>query len=83
MIKIRLSLQGTKKKPFYNIIVADSKSPRDGKFIEQLGFFDPNKAHIIQNMNLNIPRVQYWMKNGAIPTKRIKKLIKVTIKNKI
>ncbi|CAL4043107.1 30S ribosomal protein S16 [Buchnera aphidicola (Takecallis arundicolens)] len=83
MIKIRLSLQGTKKKPFYNIIVADSRSPRDGKFIEQLGFLNPNKSCKIQNMHLNIPRIQYWIKNGAIPTKKIKQLIKFTIQNKI
>ncbi|WP_343128066.1 30S ribosomal protein S16 [Buchnera aphidicola (Takecallis taiwana)] len=80
MVKIRLSLQGTKKKPFYKIIVADSRSPRDGKFIEQLGFFHPNTT---QKISLNMKRIEYWIKNGALPTKKIKKLIKIIKKNEI
>ena len=73
MVKIRLKRVGAKKAPFYHIVVADSRSPRDGKIIEQLGTCDPmtNPATIV----LNKEKVAEWIKNGAKPTDTVKALI--------
>ena len=73
MVKIRLQRFGKKKAPFYHIVVADSKSPRDGKIIEQLGTYDPmtNPETIV----LDKAKVETWMKNGAKPTDTVKALI--------
>ena len=73
MVKIRLQRQGKKKAPFYHIVVADSRSPRDGKIIEQLGTYDPmtEPATIV----LNKEKVEQWIKNGAKPTDTVKALI--------
>ncbi len=73
MVKIRLKRVGAKKAPFYHIVVADSRSPRDGKIIEQLGTYDPmtNPATIV----LNKEKVAEWIKNGAKPTDTVKALI--------
>lgn len=73
MVKIRLQRQGKKKAPFYHIVVADSRSPRDGKIIEQIGTYDPMKepASIV----LNNEKVEKWIKNGAKPTETVRKLI--------
>ena len=73
MVKIRLQRQGKKKAPFYHIVVADSRSPRDGKIVEQIGTYDPmtNPATV----NLNKEKVEQWIKNGAKPTDTVKKLI--------
>ena len=73
MVKIRLQRQGKKKAPFYHIVVADSRSPRDGKIIEQLGTYDPmtDPATIV----LDNEKVEKWIKNGAKPTDTVKKLI--------
>lgn len=75
MVKIRLQRFGKKKAPFYHIVVADSKSPRDGKIIEQLGTYDPmtNPGTI----NLDREKVEKWIKNGAKPTDTVKKLIEI------
>ena len=73
MVKIRLQRQGKKKAPFYHIVVADSRSPRDGKIIEQLGTYDPmtNPATVV----LDNEKVEQWIKNGAKPTDSVKALI--------
>ena len=73
MVKIRLQRQGKKKAPIYHIVVADSRSPRDGKIIEQIGTYDPMKepAAIV----LNNEKVEKWIKNGAKPTETVRKLI--------
>ena len=73
MVKIRLQRQGKKKAPFYHIVVADSRSPRDGKVIEQLGTYDPmtNPATVV----LDNKKVEKWIKNGAKPTDTVKALI--------
>ena len=73
MVKIRLQRQGKKKAPFYHIVVADSRSPRDGKMIEQLGTYDPmtDPATIV----LDNEKVEKWIKNGAKPTDTVKDLI--------
>ncbi len=75
MVKIRLQRFGKKKAPFYHIVVADSKSPRDGKIIEQLGTYDPMTEP--KAIVLDKEKVEKWIKNGAKPTDTVKKLIKL------
>jgi small subunit ribosomal protein S16 len=74
MVKIRLQRQGKKKAPFYHIVVADSKSPRDGKIIEQIGTYDPMTKP--STIVINKEKLEQWMKNGAQPTDTVKTLIK-------
>ena len=78
MVKIRLQRQGAKKAPFYHIVVADSRSPRDGKIVEKIGTYDPmtNPATIV----LDNEKVATWIKNGAKPTDTVKALIKKAAK---
>lgn len=73
MVKIRLQREGKKKAPFYHIVVADSRSPRDGKIIEKIGTYDPmtEPATIV----LDQAKVETWIKNGAKPTDTVKALI--------
>lgn len=78
MVKIRLRRVGAKKAPFYQIIVADSKSPRDGKYIEQIGTYDPMKKP--SEIKLDKEKVEYWIKNGARPTDVVSKLININSK---
>ncbi len=73
MVKIRLQRVGKKKAPFYHVVVADSKSPRDGKIIEQVGTYDPMTDPA--TINLDIEKVEKWIKNGAKPTDTVKALI--------
>ena len=70
--KIRLARAGRRNLPFYHIVVADSRSPRDGKFIENIGYYDPVKAESVENrLNFKLDRVQYWLSVGAEPTDRV------------
>ena len=73
MVKIRLKRVGAKKAPFYHIVVADSRSPRDGKIIEQLGTYDPMTDPA--TIKLDKEKVEKWIKNGAKPTDTVKDLI--------
>ena len=73
MVKIRLKRVGAKKAPFYHIVVADSKSPRDGKIIEQIGTYNPMTEP--SEIKLDKEKVEKWIKNGAKPTDTVKKLI--------
>ncbi len=73
MVKIRLQRVGKKKAPFYHVVVADSRSPRDGKIIEQVGTFDPMTDPA--TINLDTEKVATWIKNGAQPTDTVKALI--------
>jgi small subunit ribosomal protein S16 len=76
MLKIRMSRGGAKKRPFYKIVVADSRRPRDGKFIEKVGFFNPllpkDKK---ERLNLDIDRIKYWLAQGAQPSERIARFL--------
>jgi len=76
MLKIRMSRGGAKKRPFYKIVVADSRRPRDGKFIEKVGFFNPllpkDKK---ERLNLDIERIKYWLSQGAQPSERIARFL--------
>ena len=74
MVKIRLRRVGAKKAPFYRIVVADSRSPRDGRFIEELGTYNP--AADSEKLKVDRERVQYWIANGAQPTDTVRGLIK-------
>ncbi|OUS30617.1 30S ribosomal protein S16 ['Osedax' symbiont bacterium Rs2_46_30_T18] len=76
MVTIRLSRGGAKKRPFYQITVADSRCARDGRFIERLGFFNPLAQGQEETLRLNLERVAYWMGKGAQPSERVAQLIK-------
>lgn len=73
-VKIRLKRMGAHKKPFYRVVVADSRSPRDGKFIEEIGYYNPltNPADI----KINGEKAQTWISKGAQPTETVKSLLK-------
>ena len=73
-VKIRLRRMGAKKAPFYRVVVADSRSPRDGRFIEEIGYYNPmtNPAEI----KISAEKAQTWLKNGAQPTETVKSLLK-------
>jgi len=73
-VKIRLARHGAKKRPFYRIVVADSESPRDGKYLEAVGSYNPLKDPA--EVSLKEERIRYWMNQGAIPTDTIKSLFK-------
>ncbi len=75
-VKIRLSRAGSKKRPFYRIVAADERAPRDGKFIEKLGVHNPMlEKDNDQRVVLDIERVKYWLGTGAKPTERVGKLL--------
>jgi small subunit ribosomal protein S16 len=73
-VKIRLKRMGANKKPFYRVIVADSRSPRDGKFIEEIGYYNPltNPADV----KIDGDKAKQWISNGAQPTETVKSLLK-------
>lgn len=73
-VKMRLKRMGAKKKPFYRIVVADSRSPRDGRFIEEIGTYDPNQEP--SAIKFNEEATKKWLANGAQPTDRVAKLLK-------
>lgn len=76
MVTIRLARGGAKKRPFYNIVVADSRNARDGRFIERIGFFNPLARGQEETLRLDLDRVEHWVANGAATTDRVAKLIK-------
>jgi len=73
-LKIRLKRMGTKKAPFYRIVVADARAPRDGRFIEEIGYYDPLKNPA--EVKVKAERAQEWLKNGAQPTDTVRALLK-------
>jgi small subunit ribosomal protein S16 len=73
-VKIRLARYGAKKRAFYRIVVADSESPRDGRFLENVGTYDPSFDPA--KVSMKAERVRYWMDNGAVPTDTVKSLLK-------
>ena len=74
MVKIRLRRMGAKKAPFYRVVVADSRYPRDGRFIEELGTYDPRQNPAA--VNIDVERAQAWIKTGAQPTETVRDLLK-------
>ena len=73
-VKIRLARYGAKKRPFYRIVVADNESPRDGRFLEAIGTYNPLKEPA--EVTLKTERVKYWIEQGALPSDTVKSLLK-------
>ncbi len=73
-VKMRLTRTGAKKAPTYRVIVADSRSPRDGRFIEEIGHYNPRREPV--EIVINEERAKVWLKNGAQPTETVKALLK-------
>ena len=73
-VKIRLRRMGAKKAPFYRIVVADSRYPRDGRFIEELGFYDPTKEPSV--VKIDAEKAKKWIANGAQPTETVRAILK-------
>lgn len=73
-VVIRLTRRGAKKRPFYRVVAADSRKPRDGRFLEVLGTYDPLKKE--NNINIDSEKTMAWIKNGARPSKTVESLIK-------
>ena len=76
MVTIRLSRGGAKKRPFYQIVVADSRSPRDGRFIERIGFFNPIAQGKAERVRIDLDRVNHWVGQGASLSDRVASLVK-------
>ncbi len=73
-VKIRMKRMGAKKKPFYRFVVADSRSPRDGRFIEELGYYNPVSDPV--ELKVDAEKVEKWLQNGAQPTDTVRALFK-------
>lgn len=76
MVTIRLSRGGAKKRPFYHIVVTDSRNRRDGRYIERLGFFNPIAKGKEEKLRIDVDRVQHWVGLGARPSERVASLLK-------
>jgi len=74
MVKIRLRIMGAKKAPYYRIVVADSRNPRDGRFIEEIGVYDPMADG--EKIKVDMERAKYWIASGAQPTDTVRGLLK-------
>ena len=74
-VKMRLRRMGQKKAPFYRVVVSDSRSPRDGRFIEEIGYYDPTKEPSVIKMDEELAKK--WLANGAQPTETVAKLLKI------
>jgi len=80
MVSIRLSRGGSKKRPFYHVVVTDSRSRRDGRYIERLGFFNPVANAKQEGLRINLERAEYWLGVGAQPSDIVSKLLKQSAK---
>ena len=76
MVSIRLSRSGSKKRPFYHIVVADSRCPRDGRYIERVGFFNPVARGAEERLRIDRDRIDHWVSKGAQPSDRVTALLK-------
>ena len=76
MVSIRMSRGGSKKRPFYQIVVTDSRNRRDGRFIERIGFFNPQAKEGMERLRINRERVDYWISKGGKTSERVASLIK-------
>lgn len=74
-VKIRLKRLGQKKRPFYRVVVADSRSPRNGRFIEEIGYYDPNQEP--SSIKIDAEAAKKWLSTGAQPTETVAKLLKI------
>lgn len=73
MVKLRLKRMGQKKAPFYRVVAADARAPRDGRFIEEIGYYDPTKDPSV--IKIDAEKAKKWLDNGAQPTERVAKLL--------
>ena len=76
MVSIRLARGGAKKRPFYHIVVTDSRNRRDGRYVERIGFFNPIAAGAEVGLQVDEERARYWMAQGARPSERVARLLK-------
>ena len=76
MVKIRLKRMGMKKKPFYRVVVADQRASRDGRFVDEIGYYNPVSNPV--ELKIDVEKAQTWMKNGAQPTDTVRALLKKT-----
>ena len=81
MVVIRLARGGSKKRPFYNVVAADSRNRRDGRFIERVGFYNPVAGDNEEGLRLSLERVEHWTSNGAQLSPAVARLVKVYAKN--
>ncbi len=80
MVTIRLARAGAKKRPFYHVVATEKSSPRDGRFIERVGYYNPNAKGAEQKLVLDIAKIEQWQKNGAQVSERVAYLIKTAPK---
>lgn len=80
MVKVRLSRSGAKKRPFYHIVATESRLPRDGRFIERLGFYNPVARGGEKELHLDIDRIEYWKVRGASISERVTHLVSLLSK---
>ena len=76
MVVIRLARGGAKKRPFYSMVVTDSRTRRDGRFVERVGFYNPKAAENEQGLNVNVERLSYWQSQGAQLSPTVARLVK-------
>jgi len=76
MVVIRLARGGAKKRPFYNLVVADSRRARDGRFVERIGFYNPKAPEGQERLRINRERLAYWKSKGAQPSDTVARLVK-------
>lgn len=76
MVSIRLSRGGSKRRPFYHVVVTDCRNSRDGRYIERLGYFNPGASGAEEGLRLDYDRIDYWVSKGAKPSDRVSSLIK-------
>jgi len=76
MVSIRLSRSGAKKRPFYHLVVTDSRNRRDGRYIERIGYFNPVGKDNEENLRVDLERADYWIGQGAKPSDRVQSLLK-------
>ena len=76
MVKIRLKRMGMKKKPFYRVVVADERATRDGRFVDEIGYYNPLSNPV--ELKIDVEKAQTWLKNGAQPTDTVRALLKKT-----
>lgn len=76
MVTIRLARGGSKKRPFYHVVVTDSRNRRDGRYIERVGFFNPVAKGNSEELRIDLDRIQHWISQGAKPSERVAKLMK-------
>lgn len=76
MVVIRLARGGAKKRPFFNVVVADSRNARDGRFVERVGFYDPKAPAGREALRIDLQRLEYWKGKGAKPSDTVQRLVK-------